>query len=92
MITKVTGKNQVTIPAVLAREFDIHPGSELEWRRGPGADTLQIRVLPSPEAALREVQELVGAYRIDPSKALADLERMREEEDPESDPPGGEPR
>ena len=91
MVTKVTGKNQVTIPASLARELDIHPGSELEWQRGPGDDTIRIRVLPSPEAALREVQELVATYGIDPDKALADLEQMRDEEDSDGGVPGGKP-
>jgi AbrB family looped-hinge helix DNA binding protein len=34
MITTVTGKNQITIPAQLAREFDITPGTRLDWTKG----------------------------------------------------------
>jgi AbrB family looped-hinge helix DNA binding protein len=30
MITTVTGKNQITIPAELARESDIKPGTKLD--------------------------------------------------------------
>ena len=29
--TVVTGKNQVTIPAALARELNIEVGTQLEW-------------------------------------------------------------
>jgi AbrB family looped-hinge helix DNA binding protein len=34
MITTVTGKNQITIPAELARELDIAPGTKLDWTKG----------------------------------------------------------
>ena len=34
MITTVTGKNQITIPAELARELDISPGTKLDWTKG----------------------------------------------------------
>ena len=81
MITRVTGKNQVTIPAALARELKITPGTRLEWSRSKGENGLLIRVKPSPKAALLSVQEMVGAYRINPAKALAALETMREEDE-----------
>lgn len=32
MITRVTGKNRVTVPAELARKEDMRPGTRLEWR------------------------------------------------------------
>jgi AbrB family looped-hinge helix DNA binding protein len=31
MITTVTGKNQITIPASLARELNLEPGTRLDW-------------------------------------------------------------
>lgn len=31
MITTVTGKSQVTIPAKLANQLDIQPGTQIEW-------------------------------------------------------------
>lgn len=46
MITTVTGKNQVTIPAELAREFNIKAGTQLEWTRDEQGD-LRVRPLPS---------------------------------------------
>ena len=33
MTTTVTESNQVNIPADIAREFDIHPGTRLEWAK-----------------------------------------------------------
>jgi bifunctional DNA-binding transcriptional regulator/antitoxin component of YhaV-PrlF toxin-antitoxin module len=32
MITTVTGKNRVTIPAKLAREAGIRPGTRISWK------------------------------------------------------------
>ena len=31
MITTVTGKNQITIPAQLAKQLDLQPGTRLDW-------------------------------------------------------------
>ena len=32
MITTVTGKNQITIPATLARKLNIEPGQRIDWQ------------------------------------------------------------
>ena len=50
MITTVTGKNQVTIPAELARELNIKAGTQLDWSKDEDG-TLRVRPLPSrPDA------------------------------------------
>jgi AbrB family looped-hinge helix DNA binding protein len=46
MITTVTGKNQVTIPAKLAAQLAIQPGTRIDWSVGDN-DTLIARLLPS---------------------------------------------
>ena len=46
MITTVTGKNQITIPAVLARELDITPGNKLDWTKGD-AGVLVVKIIPN---------------------------------------------
>jgi AbrB family looped-hinge helix DNA binding protein len=46
MITTVTGKNQITIPAKLARELDIQPGQRIDWAIGEDG-VLIARILPS---------------------------------------------
>lgn len=83
MVTRVTGKNQVTIPAALARELGIVPGTKLDWRKGAAANTISIRVKPSVDAILREIQELGAPYRVKAKEMLEDLQRRREEDDPE---------
>ena len=45
MITTVTGKNQITIPAKLARQLDIQPGARLDWSIGVDG-VLIARLLP----------------------------------------------
>jgi bifunctional DNA-binding transcriptional regulator/antitoxin component of YhaV-PrlF toxin-antitoxin module len=83
MVTRVTGKNQVTIPAALARQLGIVPCTKLDWRKGDEANTISILVKPSVDAMLREVQELGAPYRVKAKEMLEDLNRMREEDDPE---------
>jgi bifunctional DNA-binding transcriptional regulator/antitoxin component of YhaV-PrlF toxin-antitoxin module len=41
-VAKVTSKLQVTVPKVLAEQYGIEPGSEIEWQAAGDA----IRVLP----------------------------------------------
>ena len=31
MITTITGKNQITIPAKLVNELNLHPGIRIDW-------------------------------------------------------------
>ena len=81
MTSKVTGKNQLTIPAALARGLQIKPGTEVEWTQGPDAGTVRLYVRPSPEARLQQVRELGAPYRTRAAAALRGLERLREEEE-----------
>ena len=83
MITKVTGKNQVTIPASLARELHITPGTELDWSKDSDEGVILVHVKPSPDAILRKVRELGTPYRAKARQALDDLQRMRGEDDAE---------
>ena len=46
MITKVTGKNQVTIPAEIAAKMSLHKGSRFEWKLTDKKNVLEVRVLP----------------------------------------------
>lgn len=48
MITRITGKNQVTVPAEIARKEGMRPGTRLEWRPTDRAHILEVRVLPDP--------------------------------------------
>jgi AbrB family looped-hinge helix DNA binding protein len=56
MITTVTGRNQVTIPAEIARRYDLKRGSRLEWTESSQPGEIRCVVLPdlaSVAASLR---------------------------------------
>lgn len=82
MVTTVTGKNQVTIPATLARELKITTGTQLEWRKGAEAGSVCLRIKPSTDSLLCELRDLGAPYRAKAKKILTDLQRMREEDTP----------
>ena len=58
MVTTVTGKNQVTVPAEIARRLGIRAGVKLDWDVGANEQILVARVLPD-RAVL--AQRLMGA-------------------------------
>ena len=80
MTTTVTERNQVNIPPDIAREFDIHPGTRLEWGKADGG-VITVKPLPSRGELGRE---LLGAGRrwlksgADP---IGDLLRERDQDD-----------
>ena len=81
MITTLTGKNQITLPAELVKALELKPGTRLEWSIGPN-QTLVATPLPSKA---RRVADLMGAGRkflrpgSDPVRELI-AERVREDE------------
>ncbi len=61
MITTVTGKHQITIPAKLAHQLGIAPGSRLQWQAGAEPGTVSIRILPDRRTL---ANTLLGAGRV----------------------------
>lgn len=59
MITTITGKNQVTLPAELVRELELTPGTQLDWQIGPNRTLV---ATPRPTRA-QLAEELMGAGR-----------------------------
>ncbi len=76
MITTVTQKNMVTIPAAVGRRFGIKPGWKLDWQPVEGKDEILVRVVPDRGARARR---LLGAGRkFSPDRdAVADLAAER---------------
>jgi bifunctional DNA-binding transcriptional regulator/antitoxin component of YhaV-PrlF toxin-antitoxin module len=60
MITTLTGRNQITIPASLAARFSLKPGTRIEWLPGERADEIRCRIVPDPA---RLASDLKGAGR-----------------------------
>jgi AbrB family looped-hinge helix DNA binding protein len=79
--SKVTGKNQVTIPSVIAHKFNIKPGMEIEWEFSEDESEIVVRPVLSRAELARQLQ---GKWRhlFPPgSDPIGDLIRERIEED-----------
>jgi bifunctional DNA-binding transcriptional regulator/antitoxin component of YhaV-PrlF toxin-antitoxin module len=61
MITTVTLKNMVTVPAAVGRKFGIKPGWKLDWQPIEGRDEILVRVIPDRGQLARR---LLGAGRL----------------------------
>ena len=59
MITTITGKNQVTLPAEIVRALELTPGTQLDWRIGPNRTLV---ATPRPTRA-QLAAALLGAGR-----------------------------
>jgi len=80
MITTVTGNNQVTIPAELARRFNIKAGTRLEWTsEADGA--LLVKPLPSRGELARRLAGIGQPWLKPGDDPIADLIRERVAED-----------
>ncbi len=86
MVTKsiITGKNQVMIPARLARQLNIGPGTELEWEIGEDGTLIIRALLPKHEIA-RQLEGMLNHVLQPGDDPIADLIRDRELEDQEID-------
>jgi AbrB family looped-hinge helix DNA binding protein len=82
MITTVTGKNQITIPAALARRLGIQPGQPIAWSVGEEG-VLIARLLPRRGDLARQAAGMGRAWLeegVDPVSELID-ERAGSDED-----------
>jgi bifunctional DNA-binding transcriptional regulator/antitoxin component of YhaV-PrlF toxin-antitoxin module len=82
MNTTVTGKNQITIPAVLARLLSIVPGQRIDWTIGDDS-FLIARLLPRRAELARQAAGMGRDWPEDGVDPVADLidERVRDDED-----------
>ncbi len=55
MITTVTQKNMVTIPADVGRVFGIEPGFKLDWEVVPGKEEILVKVIPKRSELARRL-------------------------------------
>ena len=89
MRSLISGKNQVSIPAAIAKQFGIRPGFQFEWTQTGQPDVLLVRVIPDPQTI---AEELLGAgrqYLKSGADPIGDLvrERAAEDADDDSSPP-----
>ena len=81
MITTLTGKNQVTVPAEIARQLDLKPGARLEWSLGGEPRQIMIKIKPSRKELLRRAQEIGAACKKAGQDPIGDLIRERVQDD-----------
>lgn len=79
MITTVTQKNMITIPAEVSHRLGIKPGWKLDWQLVEGKDEILVRVIPDRGELARR---LLGAGRqFSPQRdSVAELIAEREAE------------
>jgi AbrB family looped-hinge helix DNA binding protein len=82
MITTVTGKNQVTIPADLARELNIKAGTQLDWSKDEDG-TLRAKPLPGRGELADRLQGFGRQWLKAGEDPVAELieERVREDQE-----------
>lgn len=78
----VTGKNQITIPAAIARALHIEPGMQLEFELGEER-TLIVRPVESRAEKVRRLEGMLRPYLPPGADPIGDLIREREQDDEE---------
>ena len=80
MITTVTRKNMITIPAEVGRAFGIKPGWRLEWVANVEANEIIVRVIPDRGELARRL--LGSGRKYSPERdSVAELLAEREADD-----------
>jgi AbrB family looped-hinge helix DNA binding protein len=81
MITTVTGKNQVTVPAGIAAKAGIRAGARLDWELTDDAGVLRVQVLPDPARIATSLEGRGKRFLTGGESPVDDLIRSRENED-----------
>ena len=79
MITTVTQKNMITIPAEVGRIFGIRPGWKLDWQPLEGTDEILVRVIPDRGELARRLAGTGKKYSPE-RDSVAELVEERESE------------
>ena len=82
MVTTVTGKNQVTIPAEIVRGAHIQLGTQLDWTFDDKKRVLRVRILPSRGDLARQLLGAGRKYTRQGDDPIAELiaERVRDDD------------
>ena len=80
MITTVTGKNQVTIPAKLAKQLEIEAGTRLDWSTYED-DTIIVRILPRRGVLARQLAGMGQEWLTEDDDPIRELIIERQQDD-----------
>jgi bifunctional DNA-binding transcriptional regulator/antitoxin component of YhaV-PrlF toxin-antitoxin module len=81
MITTMTGKNQITIPAEIVLKAGLRPGTRLDWRPTERKNVLEVRTLPDAVSVAEALRGRGKAKRRKGGSVVARLVSEREGED-----------
>ena len=85
MIARVTGKNQVTIPARIAAMAGMEPGTRLEWIPTDREHVIDVRVLPNIARVASALRGRGARYAKEAGSAVERLMDERRREDREAE-------
>src|SRR3954453_4621492 len=58
MITTLTGKNQITVPAEITQKLGLASGTQFEWAVGDQPNKIIITIKPTRKQMLQRIREL----------------------------------
>ena len=83
MITRITGKNQVTVPAEIVGKAGLKQGTRLDWRTTDREGVLEVRVLPDQATLAAKLRGRGSTFKRQKGSTVDRLNREREQdEDP----------
>ena len=81
MMTTVTGKNQLTVPAALARQLQIRPGTRVEWSVDSQGQVI-LKLLPSRAQLAKNACGMGQAWLKPGQSAVDELILERQQDNP----------
>ena len=83
MVTTVTGKNQVTLPAEVVADLGLEKGAKLEWSVDKKRGCLIGKLQPCRAQVLARLREIGRKTKRDRQDSAAELARWRAQQDSE---------
>lgn len=81
MITRITGKNQVTVPAEIVGKAGLKAGTRLDWRITDREGVLEVHVLPDQVTLAAGLRGRGNRFRTQDGSAAERLHGEREKEE-----------
>ena len=81
MTTTLTGKNQVTVPAGIARRFGLAAGTQFEWGVGDQPNQIILTIRPTRKQLLERVRRLGRKAKRPGVEGVAEFVQWRNADD-----------
>lgn len=81
MITRITGKNQVTVPAEIVGKAGLKAGTRLDWRTTDREGVLEVHVLPDQATLASGLRGRGNSFRRHDGSPVDCLHRERERDE-----------